>query len=79
MAWDNYGEWHLDHVIPLAHFDLTSPAQVKAACNYRNLQPLWASDNLSKGDKLPSNSEELMAEIEEALERDSKQIKETGD
>lgn len=51
MSWDNYGQWHIDHIVPLVRFDLTDPEQCKRACHYSNLQPLWASDNLSKGAK----------------------------
>jgi hypothetical protein len=52
MSWDNWTTdgWHIDHKRPLASFDLTDPAQVAAACHYTNLQPLWAVDNLRKGD-----------------------------
>lgn len=50
MTWDNYGKWHIDHVKPLASFDLTDRKQFLDACNYINLQPLWAKDNLRKGD-----------------------------
>jgi len=49
MSWDNYGKWHIDHIRPLSSFDLSDPAQVSEACNYENLQPLWAVDNLRKG------------------------------
>jgi len=48
MSWDNHGEWHIDHKQPLASFDLTDPDQFRAAAHYSNMQPLWASENLSK-------------------------------
>jgi hypothetical protein len=52
MTWDNHTTdgWHIDHIRPLASFDLSDPEQQKLACHYSNLQPLWAYDNLSKGD-----------------------------
>lgn len=59
MSWDNYGPkgWHIDHIVPLASFDLTDREQFLKACHYSNLQPLWASDNLKKGSKDPSRLE----------------------
>ena len=49
MSWDNYGQWHIDHVKPLSKFNLTDKKELKKACHYSNLQPLWAKDNLRKG------------------------------
>ena len=53
MSWDNYGKWHIDHIIPCASFDLSDIEQQKVCFHYSNLQPLWAEDNLRKGDKVP--------------------------
>jgi len=53
MNWDNYGAkgWHIDHIKPIASFDLSDPAQQLECFNFKNLQPLWARDNLIKSDK----------------------------
>jgi len=54
MNWDNWGiyGWHIDHIKPLASFDLTKREQLFEAVHYTNLQPLWANENLSKGDSI---------------------------
>lgn len=53
MTWQNHGEWHIDHITPLAAFDFAAfPAQIKQAEHYTNLRPMWARDNLSKSDTL---------------------------
>ena len=67
MSWDNYGEWHIDHIIPCASFDLSDPNQQRICFNFRNLQPLWAKDNLSKGSKIPDNIEELIEKLREEI------------
>lgn len=52
MSWENYGEWHIDHIKPCASFDLSKKKQQKICFHYTNLQPLWAEDNLRKSDKI---------------------------
>lgn len=53
MSWANWGRggWHIDHVKPLASFDLAIESQMLQACHFTNLQPLWQAENLSKGAK----------------------------
>ena len=51
MSWDNRTEWHIDHIRPIASFNLEEPGQQRACFHYTNLQPLWARDNLRKGAK----------------------------
>ena len=52
MSWNNYGKWHIDHIIPCASFDLNDAEQQKQCFHYTNLQPLWAIDNIKKSNKL---------------------------
>jgi len=49
MSFENYGEWHIDHIKPCASFDLSKEDEQRECFNYTNLQPLWAVDNLIKG------------------------------
>jgi hypothetical protein len=54
MTWDNYGRggWHVDHIIPCNSFDLTQLQHRLACFHFSNLQPLWESENIQKGDKV---------------------------
>lgn len=54
MSWDNYGKWHLDHVYPVSSFDFNSYEDegFKKCWALSNLQPLWAFENISKGNKI---------------------------
>lgn len=47
MSWDNHGEWHIDHIIPLS--SARNKKEMEMLCHYTNLQALWAIDNISKG------------------------------
>ena len=50
MSWENYGEWHIDHIIPKSRFEFNSynDKSFKRCWSLDNLQPLWAFDNRSK-------------------------------
>lgn len=51
MTWENYGEWHIDHIVPLSKSRELN-ISLTQLCHYSNLQPLWRVDNLRKLDKL---------------------------
>lgn len=55
QTWENWSKWgwHIDHIKPLASFDLTNREQLLEVCNYKNLRPMWWNDNISKGAKSP--------------------------
>lgn len=50
MRWENFGDWHIDHVVPLSSFNITSEfdPELQAAWALSNLRPLWATENLQK-------------------------------
>jgi hypothetical protein len=54
MSWDKVlsGEIHLDHIKPVSLFDLSNINEQREAFNYKNLQPLWALDNMKKHCKI---------------------------
>jgi len=49
MSWENYGEWELDHKVPISL--ATTVEEIYSLNHYTNFQPLWASDNKSKGNR----------------------------
>lgn len=52
MTWENHGKygWHIDHIIPLS--SATTEEELYKLCHFTNLQPLWAEENLSKGNRI---------------------------
>lgn len=56
MSWDNYGSWHIDHVIPVSSVDLTDHDACLMVLNFQNTRPLWGHENHKKGAKIISPS-----------------------
>ena len=54
MTWENKGDWHIDHIIPLS--SAKTEDELYKLCHYTNLQPLWAIENIKKGKKILSNN-----------------------
>jgi predicted nucleic acid-binding Zn ribbon protein len=55
MTWENYGTcWHIDHKIPKAAFNFESYEDIdfKRCWSLKNLQPMWAMENIMKSDKV---------------------------
>jgi hypothetical protein len=50
MNWDNYGKWHIDHIYPSSLAE--TEEEIIRLNHFTNLQPLWAEDNIRKGNKL---------------------------
>jgi len=48
MSWENEGVWQVDHIIPLNASN--NEEELNALLYYKNLQPLWSSDNIAKSD-----------------------------
>lgn len=62
MSWENYGEWHIDHIKPINNLSPQSKDDVKEVNSLNNLAPMWAEDNLSKGDMELQEWIELLGE-----------------
>lgn len=57
MSWSNYGEWHIDHIVPVSSFSFKSPEDKEFLDCFAlsNLRPLPGKDNIIK-----SNSREFL-------------------
>lgn len=53
MSWANYGDWHIDHIVPLIDFDCSTEEsdEIRKAWAISNLRPIWAEENLRKSCK----------------------------
>ena len=61
MSWENFSEWDIDHIIPISAWDLEDEIQLKKACHFSNLKPLWRKLNQQKSDHLNINHEIVLA------------------
>lgn len=54
MSWENWSKhgWHIDHIYPLSKIDPNNREELAKVCHYSNLQPLWAKENISKGNRV---------------------------
>ena len=50
MTWENQGKWHIDHIIPLKYNNPTLEETIERL-HWTNTQPLWGSENISKGNR----------------------------
>ena len=62
MSFDNYGKWHIDHIVPLSAFNFDTPEQIdfKRCWALKNLQPMWAKDNIQKYNKLSGHFQPML-------------------
>jgi len=62
MTVNNHGKsgWHLDHRIPCKAFDLSNPLHQRVCFWYKNLQPMWASENIKKNDKYKEEDKQAL-------------------
>jgi membrane-associated HD superfamily phosphohydrolase len=53
MTWDNYGEWHVDHIKAIASYNIQEigDSEFMECWSLENLQPLWGEENIRKGSR----------------------------
>jgi hypothetical protein len=54
MTWDNYGEWHVDHILPITSFNIQEigDQEFMKCWSLDNLQPMWGEENIRKSNKI---------------------------
>ena len=63
MSFENLQLWHLDHIKPIAAFDLRDPEQQRQCFHYTNIQPLWAEDNVRKNARIIRHDSDSLSTI----------------
>jgi hypothetical protein len=54
MTWDNYGEFHVDHKLPISSFNIKEigDKEFMKCWSLDNLQPMWGEENIRKSNKI---------------------------
>jgi hypothetical protein len=54
MTWDNYGEFHVDHKLPISSFNIKEigDEEFMKCWSLDNLQPMWGEENIRKSNKI---------------------------
>lgn len=62
MTLTNHGKtgWHMDHRVPCAAFNLKNPLHQRVCFWYKNLQPMWAKDNIKKNAKYKEEDKQAL-------------------
>lgn len=61
MSWDNYGEWEIDHIVPLSYS--TNQDEYELYSSHKNIRPMWKKDNQIKGSNLTNESFSVLENI----------------
>lgn len=48
MTWKNYGEWEIDHIIPMNLYDVEDINEQRKCEHHINLRPCWATTKIAK-------------------------------
>jgi hypothetical protein len=54
MNWDNYGEWHVDHILAISRHNIQEigDEEFMKCWSLNNLQPMWGEENIRKSNKI---------------------------
>ena len=54
MTWENYGEWHVDHRLPITSFNFQEIGdnEFMRCWSLENLQPMWGDENIRKSNNI---------------------------
>ena len=62
MSWDNYGTWHIDHIIHLTLFKKETPCHI--VNSLRNLRPLESFRNISRHNFIDDDCLKMIPEFQ---------------